>query len=297
MQRNFQVMLLTFLGICLCAEMKYTEYGVYNYQIPEDVAAVVDIYGQGSDGFTNGTGGGSGAFVRTIIYGNLEISINQTGIYLVNEDTSIFVGSGQGMFGGTYQIMGDYVTAQNGNSGENKECVNGRCNISPCLKGCQGRQLNQQIVPGSGGLVPHYISLDGTIIDNPEYKLDDRYIIYTTNLLNCCGSDSVKCATECVNGVNGSNGNGGSGSVNTDGGYCDGNYYDATHCIPGTGGNPLVFISYETDEEYTESDINVFEFVVIISAVILSMVIILLCIVFLINKCFRQNISIQQVEV
>lgn len=287
--------LITLFSACLCAEISLVEYGEHTVEIPENMTAVIDIYGQGASGFRNGTGGGSGAFVRAIVYGILQISINQSGIRLQSEALTAFVESGNGMFGGQYQVLGEVVTAQNGNNGEHKECVNGRCNISPCLKGCQGRQLSQQIIPGSGGLAPHHKSLDGTVMDNPIYEHNDRYIdeIYNTNLLNCCG-DNIKCATQCVDGVNGSNGNGGSGALNFDGGSCDSIYYEATTCTPGNGGNPLVFISYEVDEIVNESD----------EGLMITMVILLcFCILFIlfvisfILKSLIKRPSIQQPEV
>lgn len=249
-----KVLLVLLVASVFCHELKYYENGMYQPVIPPDSLVVVDMYGRGSDGFTNGTGGGSGSFIRAILYSgdNFTVIISDESTQVLTQNTSLTACSGQGIFGGKYQIiLGDgdeIVTSQNGNMGEHKECVGGRCNISPCLKGCQGRSLLQQIIPGSGGLAPYYISLNGTVLDNPDYNIDDRYTLYTTNLLNCCGPDSVKCATECVNGVQGSYGNGGSGAINFDGGCCDNICYDRTSCIPGLGGYGYVSISYEYNE-------------------------------------------------
>lgn len=239
-------LLLLLLPLVVCLEFHYSTN--VKLSVPHDTPINVDLYGPGANGYHNGTGGGSGGFIRAIIYTTTDIDLEFNSNYtkLQTGDIELIAYSGKGIHGG--KTRSNYPTIVNlkGNSGTDEQCIGARCNKSPCLKGCQGRPLKQQIIPGSGGLSPYHISLDGTILDNPYFEDEDRYIdsIYTTKLLNCCGEE-IKCATECVNGINGSYGNGGSGALNTNGGTCDGISYQPTNCQPGMGGGGYAIIMYE----------------------------------------------------
>lgn len=254
------------LFVCVVTAIDYNK-GSSTLTLSEETNVVVDLYGPGMDG-NEVTGGTSGGFIRAIIFTdelNIDITQTETRVYGNNFELKALLG------GEVLTTVGDddqVVISQSGNPGSSKVCVGGRCNIKQCLEGCQGRSTSQQILSGSGGLAPYYLSLDGTVLDNPDYIRGDRYLdkVYTTNLLNCCGNN-IKCATECVNGVDGSYGNGGSSAINFDGGSCDGKNYTATHCVGGKGGSGYVKLSYETDAEVDE--INHFTTALLTIAIIL----------------------------
>ena len=250
-----------------------------------DVPITVDIYGWGGNGFTNGTGGGSGSFIRAVVYSDyLGIVITKDYSQVMGNLVELRAGASTSMFGGeviTQNVgeTGTLIVAQNGIPGTHKVCVGARCNTSPCLAGCQGRAIAQQIIPGSGGLAPYHTSISGTIMDNPDCMDEaERYLdqYYTTNLLNCCnGSNSgLKCATDCASSMDGQHGNGGSGSINFDTGSCDGVEYKGNYCPPGNGGPGYVIINYENpevvdNEETSDNDDNdIIYFLVLIPIIV-----------------------------
>lgn len=282
-------LLLGFFTLTACILVQFegpTDHVLNN--IP-DVPVTVDIYGSGGNGFDNGTGGGSGSFIRAIVYSTeLRIMITDEYSQVTNgEDVLLTSMSGNGMFGGlvgdqNVGLFGTIIDSQNGYPGTHKVCVGARCSISPCLSGCQGRPLNQQIISGSGGLAPYHISISGTILDNPEcMNQDNRYLdkYYTTNLLNCC--ETIKCATDCAGSMDGHRGNGGSGSVNFGSGTCDGIEYTGNYCDPGIGGSGYIMVNYEdtnNDSEDIDEWIGYIIIAIIIAAIIILMGIMVACI-------------------
>lgn len=194
--------------------------------------------------------------------------------------------SANGMFGGlvgdqNVGLFGTIVDSQNGYPGTHKVCVGARCSISSCLSGCQGRPLNQQIIPGSGGLAPYHTSISGTILDNPDcIDENNRYLdeYYTTNLLNCC--ETIKCATSCAGSTDGHRGNGGSGSISFDSGTCDGVEYTGNYCNPGLGGPGYIVLNYEDpgmpdsdSEEIDEIVVDVMIIIIVVGVILAALII------------------------
>lgn len=234
--------------ICLFLTLaSAVEYSTGSHSLPLSAGtfATIEIYGPGEDG-AELIGGRSGSYIKAeMLVGDLNIEI--TSVYSRVTGVGFALSASR-----SNDIVG--VNSQNilinapANPGTTAGCTDAaRCNVSPCLKGCQGRPLKQQIISGSGGLAPYPISADGIIYDNPEYMIGDRYVdsVYTTVLLNCC--DTIKCAYECVNGVDGGIGNGGSSSINLinkmTNRTCNGETYQPTNCRPGRGGPGLVRIT------------------------------------------------------